>query len=639
MILLFCSAVPALAHRHTGTWLDESAIDEGVYVSVAHPRIIRNRVPFRLSVVIGNLATDDEIVIEETRWAVGDPPTVKVRPAGRSLPGHRETFRQYRAVEAEIIAAAEEHDPTRMERLTLRCGRLLRRLADGALVHECIVEKDLIPREPGSVLQCAVEIDVRQAGRRRTIRRAFEIPIHAPLPSGRTAQPRLRYHAATSSFTPDGVPPPAGREPVEGAWFAGDQHLHTTYSLDALVLHGTEEDVTDYAAAAELAGLDWIIITDHSNVHVNWGGTEYYTPEQFAAGTAQAAAYTAEHGFLALYSVEMGLGSYGFWNLPSHMLALPFEADSTGFLENPSSGLLFGHANCEPEQVIIDRINDAGGLGFIAHPFDSGDLAFVPWNFDNGAVGWAGLEIFSDTNGVFKDTDQSSFDKWHDLLRAIAPPEGGQLADRPGFPNAFPVGLGNSDAHEPALIGLTFTYARVPEITREQVTEALQRGRCVVSNGPLLFGEISGAGPGDVAVLHAEQNELVLTLQTTPEFGPVGDYGMTVFVDGLERAVIPPSGSPEYEITVVLDDLQLGEPDTFITIRADSDDDVYHAIANPIWLQFTCTGDLNGDETVDTSDLLYLLSAWGTPHGDVDGDGDTDTADLLALLAAWGDCP
>jgi len=52
-----------------------------------------------------------------------------------------------------------------------------------------------------------------------------------------------------------------------------------------------------------------------------------------------------------------------------------------------------------------------------------------------------------------------------------------------------------------------------------------------------------------------------------------------------------------------------------------------------------CPADFDADGQVDTTDLLYLLSAWATPDGDVDGDGDTDTADLLALLATWGDCP
>jgi parallel beta-helix repeat protein/predicted outer membrane repeat protein len=52
-----------------------------------------------------------------------------------------------------------------------------------------------------------------------------------------------------------------------------------------------------------------------------------------------------------------------------------------------------------------------------------------------------------------------------------------------------------------------------------------------------------------------------------------------------------------------------------------------------------CPADFDDDGDVDTADLLFLLSAWGTGDGDVDGDGDTDTADLLALLSAWGDCP
>jgi hypothetical protein len=639
VMLALAATAPLLAHAHTAIWLDGTAIDDGVYISVSHPRIIRNPAPFRVSVVLADLAAKGDVRVREIRWTFDDRPPLITRPALRALPDRRDAYQAYQAVEREIADAAREHDAAHMERLTARRLGLLEQLADGAVVNRCMVEEDLIPEEPGSVFRAAVEIDLVQNDRPRTIRRAFEIPIHAPLPLGRTSGPRVGYDLATSSFMWGDGSSPAGPDPADETWFAGDQHLHTKYSLDALVLHGTEEDVTDYAAAAELVGLDWIIVTDHSNVHVTWEGTEYYTPEQFAEGTAQAAAYTAGHDFLALYGEEMGLGSYGLWNLPSHMLAYPHMADSTGFLENPSSGLIFGHANCEPEQVIIDRINNAGGLGFIAHPFDSGALAFVPWHFDNGAVGWAGMEIFSDTNGIMKDTDEQSFAKWHELLTDIAPPENGQLLQRPDFPSAFPVGLGNSDAHEPELIGMTFTYARVEEVTREQVTNACLAGRCVASNGPLVFGRIAGAGAGDVAVLQPTDDEFLLTLQTTPEFGPVGDYRLTVFVNGSERAIIPPSGAPDYEITIVLDDLALSEGDRFITIRADSADGVYHAMANPIWLQFTCTGDFNGDEVVDTADLLHLLGAWGTPDGDVDGDDDTDTADLLALLAAWGDCP
>ena len=55
-------------------------------------------------------------------------------------------------------------------------------------------------------------------------------------------------------------------------------------------------------------------------------------------------------------------------------------------------------------------------------------------------------------------------------------------------------------------------------------------------------------------------------------------------------------------------------------------------------------GDLNGDGSVGTADLLNLLASWGSCPGlgqacpaDLDGSGSVGTSDLLALLAGWGD--
>jgi Metallo-peptidase family M12 len=45
--------------------------------------------------------------------------------------------------------------------------------------------------------------------------------------------------------------------------------------------------------------------------------------------------------------------------------------------------------------------------------------------------------------------------------------------------------------------------------------------------------------------------------------------------------------------------------------------------------------DLNGDGTVDATDLAILLGAWGTPAADLDGDGTTSGPDLAILLGAW----
>jgi hypothetical protein len=60
-----------------------------------------------------------------------------------------------------------------------------------------------------------------------------------------------------------------------------------------------------------------------------------------------------------------------------------------------------------------------------------------------------------------------------------------------------------------------------------------------------------------------------------------------------------------------------------------------------------CVGDLNGDNRVNVTDLLDLLSQWGdcmpcppTPcTADFNEDCRVNVTDLLELLAAWGDCP
>lgn len=51
--------------------------------------------------------------------------------------------------------------------------------------------------------------------------------------------------------------------------------------------------------------------------------------------------------------------------------------------------------------------------------------------------------------------------------------------------------------------------------------------------------------------------------------------------------------------------------------------------------------DFNSDGFVNSLDLAYLLSLWGTddPRGDANGDGTVDGVDLNLVLTAWGACP
>ena len=53
-----------------------------------------------------------------------------------------------------------------------------------------------------------------------------------------------------------------------------------------------------------------------------------------------------------------------------------------------------------------------------------------------------------------------------------------------------------------------------------------------------------------------------------------------------------------------------------------------------------CPGDVTGDDTVNVTDLLAVIAAWGTddPAADTNGDGMVGIDDLLAVLSSWGIC-
>lgn len=75
---------------------------------------------------------------------------------------------------------------------------------------------------------------------------------------------------------------------------------------------------------------------------------------------------------------------------------------------------------------------------------------------------------------------------------------------------------------------------------------------------------------------------------------------------------------------------QMGEPDYGFSIDEDFCIDVEGAV---------CIGDLNNDGTVDASDILLLLAAYGCSqdcNADIDGDGLVNTADFLIILSVFG---
>jgi hypothetical protein len=55
----------------------------------------------------------------------------------------------------------------------------------------------------------------------------------------------------------------------------------------------------------------------------------------------------------------------------------------------------------------------------------------------------------------------------------------------------------------------------------------------------------------------------------------------------------------------------------------------------------TCDTDLNGDNVTNVSDLLEIVSYWGSTGSspaDINGDGVVGVADLLEVIDGWGPC-
>lgn len=151
-------------------------------------------------------------------------------------------------------------------------------------------------------------------------------------------------------------------------------HMHTRYSDG----HGSH---TDIARAALAAGIDAVIVTDH-NVYVAGPEDYYHLPD--GADAAPQRGLPEKGGKRVLLLVGEEIHDQGRQPQKNHLLA-------------------FGH-NCELSDKaadiprLIDSIRGAGGIAFIAHPYDPAapafnedDLSWVDWQVQ----GYTGIELWN----------------------------------------------------------------------------------------------------------------------------------------------------------------------------------------------------------------------------------------------------
>jgi len=191
--------------------------------------------------------------------------------------------------------------------------------------------------------------------------------------------------------------------------YPGNIHIHSTYSDGS----GSIKQIASHAARA---GLSFVIITDHETLE----------------GLAEEGLHSK---VVTLVGIEI--------NRPhSHYLAF-------GLTEPPAS-------DPENPQKVIDAVRTAGGLGFIAHPFEKGSpylekgQAF-PWRHWP-VFGFTGLEIWnysSHWRGLHPSLLRTIYYFFFNRKAAMrgAPPELLALWDCYNVSGHRVVGIGGSDAH------------------------------------------------------------------------------------------------------------------------------------------------------------------------------------------------
>jgi hypothetical protein len=192
---------------------------------------------------------------------------------------------------------------------------------------------------------------------------------------------------------------------------AGVVHVHSLYS------DGTGT-VSEIAAAARANGLDFVLLTDHDTLEARDRGEEGW------------------HGSV-LVLVGEEVSPVGENHYLAFGLARPIP-----------------HRGLGPREI-IERVNAAGGFGFLSHPFSKGSPRFrrargMPWR-DLEASGYTGLELWS----LVTDSAER-IEALADVVRFIASPA--RFVDHPPPDNLEQwdricagrrcVAIGGIDAHQ-----------------------------------------------------------------------------------------------------------------------------------------------------------------------------------------------
>jgi hypothetical protein len=343
-----------------------------------------------------------------------------------------------------------------------------------------------------------------------------------------------------------------------GDWLFGDTHCHSTYTWDYYFGNGIYK-IPELKSLAVAAGLDWLVITDHS----------YNLDKSKYEATKNETISLSDERFSLFYGEELSARECGSDNY------LKNTCHFTGMLNEifiSSTTDIFRRATAPDSQQGIDLLKEAGGLAIINHP-GWGTTPFDPWNFSKKTYRFTheetGIEIL---NGGWSKKNLGSVTRWIEQRL---------LKGEKSFP--FAGGDTESENH----LGECCTVVYSPSNNRRDVKESLYRGRHYVTTGPALaiwarphgsaiwqfMGSDILLSPGREVNIYVSHSWNLSSISVVLSKGAAGQTGETI----LDSRIMN-EGSGHY---MVIDYLQPGD---YIRATAISvTNEGHRAYTTPIW--------------------------------------------------------
>lgn len=244
----------------------------------------------------------------------------------------------------------------------------------------------------------------------------------------------------------------------DGQWLAGDVHVHSSIGSNDTDGLGTPDAL---GPAMAQAGLDWLVLTDHSNSTGSMGCADVEDcPNQGPEGTAGDWPDTVFWG--SEISPVFALGAPS--EPTGHVGCIARDGDSfpglNAFVDRPVGAITGSDA--------IEQCKDAGGFAVLNHPFGP-----APWvAFDWTSNSYAAMEVYNGS-ARFDPSDAIALAQWEvDLSEGRRPvPVGGSDSHRWGLTDP-------ADLFNPPL-GWPLTWVHVRQ--GEGPIDALMAGRVVIA--------------------------------------------------------------------------------------------------------------------------------------------------------------